>query len=1218
MRKAAVAVVAAAALMAKANAGDDFGYHMADGSSSAAQPVQANPISMGYTESNDATRVAPKDVSVAAAPVSSAKYAHDGGVYDAWLAKQTEKSKHRVAQPRFQQVQAAAMEAEDTDETKEEKKKETEGAPKEEAAATGGATGAATGATGAATAAADPVADAQSHVATTLAHKVRAHEKLEEHKQKIKEAFSRIHANAKEAHENGPESDGVLDQMKKAKEAIEEAKKLRAELAGKNLALEQATKAHRQALKAFTLLKGQRENQASFAECEAKAAAHHKMCVDLVKAGKECPPLEPCGPAEEAPVGPATPSPKNGTVAVRERGDGVPVQAPLTGKKKIMQELGERLLKMSLPLGERRTVQTLESKYLLAKKERERMQGKVDKLEQDLDLLRNRTVAKEEGEKDKEAEEGPSGKMLSYVRNEINTMAAEMKKVTKKVVKLATKKTPGFRIPKKEKKRKEDEDDTPKPPAAAGNDPTVGEKSGFGSGEGEGSAAGKSDDAASGPSDCGKNGCGVKPQTVGNIHDPALKSKDAGDGPSVIPAVVDKVPSAEPQGDGCKKKKPAGDGSGSASPCGPGEHPALPEGAVPNSQTAGPYTLGKSVYPHEPIDPTSPGQRSVADQVFDALGGDKVFGAAMKGESLEQDPKKLHTDVGFGESADAKAPKDATNGLVSGRDETAENMKLLEVGSGPKLKDGKHGFSNMGPEEERVARFELLAESTHLRAEEARLKWMEGRQLASVLEHQLDSTKLEEQGQAKIVDEKIKMKQTNAAAVVNDHGKLHAARQALAAKPEDLTLKAIVQRLEAAEVARGTIEKHDEQDQEMAQKDEQKTLAQVHGREDQLKEQKKKVEALKVQFGVWNKKAQQAAQDAAEARAKFKIRHDVNDLVQREKSQNVDSERVDRLSKGAAGKHEPSAIQKELMKVGTTFSDAVAHRLGGSAGIPVPMHAPQTVSKEQMGAAVGAAIGASRGAQIGANKGAGEAALTMSNAGSFLEVGSRKPLGAMALKALEIAKAEQDAAHAAFTGDTSMAPMSTTERVALDDATRDAEATASAPRFKATSESTMKMNAHGLLQTSVSSGMSANKALRRAQILRLHAQKLWKNTPAAREFPSTLSSSSRAAPLVGMANAGNENTLFTGLPQLHTVSSPLFMETAHWLKNQKLGTADMAPPAPIGNPSRMRFRQVPFANPMNSPYSPGASYANYASAIVGTKQDLDAALSAPLPDLNVI
>ena len=83
-----------------------------------------------------------------------------------------------------------------------------------------------------------------------------------------------------------------------------------------------------------------------------------------------------------------------------------------------LRELGERLLKMSLPLDERRTVQTLESKYLLAKKERESMQGKVDKLEHDLELLRNKTIAKEDSEKDKEMEEGPSGKMLSYVRNE--------------------------------------------------------------------------------------------------------------------------------------------------------------------------------------------------------------------------------------------------------------------------------------------------------------------------------------------------------------------------------------------------------------------------------------------------------------------------------------------------------------------------------------------------------------------------------------------------------------------------------------------------------------------------------------------------------------------------------------------------------------------------------------------------------------------------------
>ena len=44
----------------------------------------------------------------------------------------------------------------------------------------------------------------------------------------------------------------VLDQMKKAKEAIEEAKSFERSLQGRT-ALEQASKAHEQALKAFNL-----------------------------------------------------------------------------------------------------------------------------------------------------------------------------------------------------------------------------------------------------------------------------------------------------------------------------------------------------------------------------------------------------------------------------------------------------------------------------------------------------------------------------------------------------------------------------------------------------------------------------------------------------------------------------------------------------------------------------------------------------------------------------------------------------------------------------------------------------------------------------------------------------------------------------------------------------------------------------------------------------
>ena len=59
-----------------------------------------------------------------------------------------------------------------------------------------------------------------------------------------------------------------------------------------------------------------------------------------------------------------------------------------------------------------------------------------------------------------------------------------------------------------------------------------------------------------------------------------------------------------------RKKKTEKSAEGASGPCGPGEFPVPEQGSVPNSQTAGPYSLGKSVFPHEPIDPTSPGQRS--------------------------------------------------------------------------------------------------------------------------------------------------------------------------------------------------------------------------------------------------------------------------------------------------------------------------------------------------------------------------------------------------------------------------------------------------------------------------------------------------------------------------------------------------------------------------------------------------------------------------------
>merc|ERR1711871_1525523 len=100
-------------------------------------------------------------------------------------------------------------------------------------------------------------------------------------------------------------------------------------------------------------------------------------------------------------------------------------------------------------------------------------------------------------------------------------------------------------------------------------------------------------------------------------------------------------------------------------------------------------------------------------------------------------------------------------------------------------KGAKHKFHNMGPLEEQVARHELQAATLHNRAEEARLKWMEGRKVLEVLQRQEEEAEEHERQTAHAVDEKA-----NEATETNDLGKLNAAKKALERKPEDETLKA--------------------------------------------------------------------------------------------------------------------------------------------------------------------------------------------------------------------------------------------------------------------------------------------------------------------------------------------------------------------------------------------------------------------------------------------
>ena len=506
----------------------------------------------------------------------------------------------------------------------------------------------------------------------------------------------------------------------------------------------------------------------------------------------------------------------------------------------------------------------------------------------------------------------------------------------------------------------------------------------------------------------------------------------------------------------------------------------------------------------------------------------------------------------------------------------------------------------------------MYAETLHNQAEEMRLKWMEGRKILEALQRQEEEANENEKQAAKAVDEKIKAEKTNEATEVNDMGKLKAAKTALAAKPDDETLKAIVKRLGAAIEARKMVGKRDDEDKHEEQVEEQKKLSELYGRKDQVQKQLAKVTELKQSFMHLNKAAQQAAQNAAEVRAKYKIKHTINDLVERQdqitgKKIDEKAEKAAKAAKKAKRDDEPSEVQKELMKVGTTFSDAVAHRVGGAAGISTPMKAPQLVSKEQMGAAVGAVVGAERGAQVGAMKGSGEAALTMSRAGmSLLETQSRTKQKAssfaddMAKKALEVARVEQETAHRAFEGMPS-------EDLKLNSKSREAiqEAEADAESIPETSliDSTVKVNLdqQNLLRTSMSSAEAASSAIKRAELLRSNANRVWRSTPTAASAPRTIRSS--------------RNVLFQNLPPVNSVADPLFLETADWLKKQKL---------PVDLSTQMQ--QIPQLQQQPQQVLPGNSFLRGAIQAPANSQltltspeaikERMHSLSEPVPDMN--
>merc|ERR1712139_105307 len=197
-------------------------------------------------------------------------------------------------------------------------------------------------------------------------------------------------------------------------------------------------------------------------------------------------------------------------------------------------------------------------------------------------------------------------------------------------------------------------------------------------------------------------------------------------------------------------------------------------------------------------------------------------------------------------------------------------------------------------------------------------------------------------------------------------------------------------------------------------------------------------------------------------------------------------------------------------------------------------------------------------------------------------------------KALEVARNEQDAAHRAFEGMPSdNARLSSQSRAALEDAEADAESVPATSLI----DSTMKVNANqeNLLQTSMSSAQAAHGAMTRAQLLRSHANRMWSRTPTAQASPNTI------------RRNDNAQVLFQNLPPVNKVADPLFMETASWLKSQKLPAGIQAPQIqqPSGTNS-LRGMAQPIVNSQTT---------QVLTSVEGLKESMHS-LNAPLPDLN--
>ena len=141
---------------------------------------------------------------------------------------------------------------------------------------------------------------------------------------------------------------------------------------------------------------------------------------------------------------------------------------------------------------------------------------------------------------------------------------------------------------------------------------------------------------------------GIRPRTVADLAKATAETSSGSSGTETFATVVKEVHDAED--DGGQAGAEATNDSGAA------------------AQT-----------PLQPVDPTTPGQKSVADQVFDALGGTETFSEAETEESLPSESgSHLNSPAwkGCAETSKANTPASTENDVSRGMKTAAKSEKV--------------------------------------------------------------------------------------------------------------------------------------------------------------------------------------------------------------------------------------------------------------------------------------------------------------------------------------------------------------------------------------------------------------------------------------------------------------------------------------------------------------------------------------------------------------